>query len=90
MITTYATLSLSERAAVYFNIFSGELKTKLPFLIGEHAVKAGLPLTQAETFVATYMTASTQVAAIPGVNGPMLTGTVKGSQWAYAESLRYV
>lgn len=90
MITTYANLSLSVRAAVYVNIFSAELKTKLPLLIGEHVVKAGLLLTRAETFVTPYLTASTQVAAIPGVNGPMLTGTVKGSQWAYAESLRYV
>jgi len=92
-----AAISLSVRAvggaigySIYFNIFSGKLKKLLPALVGEYAVKAGLPLASAELFVVTYLTAPAEIASVPGVNAGVLAGALKGSQWAYAESLHYV
>jgi hypothetical protein len=97
LITTCAALSLSVRAvggaigySIYFNIFSGKLKVKLPALVAEYAIRAGLPLADAETFVGTYLTAPTEVASLPGITEQILAGALKGQQWAYAESLSYV
>ncbi|KAK5685652.1 hypothetical protein LTR17_027036 [Elasticomyces elasticus] len=97
LITTCAALSLSVRAvggaigySIYYNIFAGKLKVKLPALVAEYAIKAGLPLAQAELFVGTYLTAPTEVSKIPGITAEILEGALTGSQWAYAESLRYV
>ncbi|KAK5725874.1 hypothetical protein LTR15_004064 [Elasticomyces elasticus] len=97
LITTCAALSLSVRAvggaigySIYYNIFAGKLKVKLPALVAEYAIKAGLPLAQAELFVVTYLTAPTEVSKLPGITAEILEGALTGSQWAYAESLRYV
>ena len=97
LITTCAAISLSVRAvggaigySIYFNIFSGKLKQKLPLLVGEYAVKAGLPLASAELFVGTYLLTPTKIESVPGVTAEVLAGALKGSQWAYAESLHYV
>lgn len=53
-------------------------------------MKAGLPLDQATLFVGTYLTAPDKLATFPGITPAILAGAVKGSQWAYAESLQYV
>jgi hypothetical protein len=97
LITTCAALSLSVRAvggaigySIYYNIFSGKLKKKLPTLVAEYAIAAGLPLAQAKLFVETYLTTPADVATIPGVTAQVLAGALKGYQWAYAESLHYV
>ncbi|KAK3072083.1 hypothetical protein LTR53_007471 [Teratosphaeriaceae sp. CCFEE 6253] len=97
LITTCAALSLSVRAvggaigySIYYNIFSGKIKKLLPALVAEYAIKAGLPLTSAELFVTTYLTAPTEIAGVPGVNAQVLAGALEGTQWAYAESLHYV
>jgi len=95
LITTCAALSLSVRAvggaigySIYYNIFIEKLNTKLPALVGQYAVAAGLPLTDAETFVGAYLTVPEQAATLypPAV----LEGALTGSQWAYAGSLKYV
>ncbi|KAK5114166.1 hypothetical protein LTR62_002736 [Meristemomyces frigidus] len=97
LITTCAALSLSVRAvggaigySIYYNIFSGKLKKKLPVLVAEYAIKAGLPLAQATIFVETYLTAPANIMSVKGVTEEVLAGALKGSQWAYAESLHYV
>lgn len=97
LITTCAALSLSVRAvggaigySIYYNIFAGKLKVKLPALVAEYAIGAGLPLAEAELFVGTYLTAPGKVASIPGITAEIMAGALKGSQWAYAESLHYV
>ncbi|KAK6396573.1 hypothetical protein LTR65_008471 [Meristemomyces frigidus] len=97
LITTCAALSLSVRAvggaigySIYYNIFTGKLKVKLPALVAEYAVGAGLPLSEAKVFVETYLTVPTEAAALPGVTGEVLAAALRGSQWAYAESLHYV
>jgi hypothetical protein len=53
-------------------------------------VKAGLPISEAVIFVTTYLTAPEKLAEIPGITPEILKGALKGSQWAYAESLQYV
>lgn len=97
LITTCAALSLSVRAvggaigySIYYNIFASKLKVKLPALVAQYAIGAGLPLAQAETFVITYLTKPAEIASIPGITAEILAGALKGSQWAYAESLHYV
>lgn len=97
LITTCAALSLSVRAvggaigySIYYNIFIEKLNKNLPLMVGQYAVAAGLPLTDAETFVGTYLTLPLQAASLPGVTPAIMEGALTGSQWGYATSLHYV
>ena len=63
---------------------------KLPLLVGEYAVLAGLPVKEAPVFVKSYFGAPTEIMNVPGVNEKILAGALLGSQWAYAYSLHYV
>lgn len=97
LITTCAALSLSVRAvggaigySIYYSIFVKKLTKTLPVLVGTYAVKAGLPLTSAELFVGTLLTAPANVTSVPGVTPEILAAATLGSQWAYAESLHLV
>ena len=77
--------------SIYYNIFNGKILAKLPVLVGEYAVAAGLPVEDAEVFVGTYLTEGYEAAkALPGVTAAILDGALTGSQWAYADSLAYV
>lgn len=96
-IATCVALSLAIRTvggsigyAIYFNVFVNKLTPKLPAYIGEYAVKAGLPLTSAEAFVGTLLTAPEKIMEIPGVTPEILQAAALGSRWAYADSLRWV
>jgi hypothetical protein len=97
LITTCAALSLSVRAvggsigySIYWNIFANKLTARLPLLVAEYALLAGLPLAEAKTFVITFLTAPDEVVKIPGITPAMIAAAAKGSQWAYAESLSFV
>jgi len=97
LITTCAALSLSVRTAggsigysIYYNIFANKLTARLPLYVGEWAVKAGLPPAQAVAFVTTFLTEPAGIAQIPGVTPAVIAAATKGTQWAYAEALRYV
>lgn len=97
LITTCAALSLSVRAvggaigySIYYNVFIGKLEPNLVALVPEYAIAAGLPLDQTETFVGAYLAAPESAAQLPGITPAMLDGALKGSQWAYANSLHYV
>ncbi|KXS97771.1 hypothetical protein AC579_8823 [Pseudocercospora musae] len=99
LITTCAALSLSVRAvggaigySIYYSIFSKELTEKLPKLVGEYAVKAGLPLTSAELFVGTFLTTPTPeaLAKVPGLTPQVIAAATTGAQWAYAHALHLV
>lgn len=97
LITTCAALSLSVRAvggaigySIYYSVFIKKLTERLPLLVGEYAVKAGLPVTSATLFVGTYLTAPANITSVPGVNEAVLGGALLGSQWAYAEALHLV
>jgi len=97
VITTAAALSLSIRTvggsigySIYYNIFATKLTQQLPSYIAEYAVKAGLPLTSAELFVGTFLTQPDAIADVPGFTPQVLAGAMKGSQWAYSQSLKYV
>lgn len=97
LITTCAALSLSVRAvggaigySIYYNVFVEKLKHKLPTSVAEYAIKAGLPVTEAKTFVGTYLTVPAEAAKLPGITPAILRAALTGSEWAYAESLHYV
>lgn len=99
IITTAAALSLSIRTvggtigySIYYNIFITKLTTKLPAYTGEFAIKAGLPLSSAESFVGLFLTAPAKLATtpIPGVTPAVIAAATKGTQWAFSESLKYV
>lgn len=97
VITTAAALSLSIRTvggsigySIYYNIFATKLTTNLPAYIAEYAIKAGLPLASAETFVLTFLGAPEKITEVEGVTPLVLQGAMKGSQWAYSQSLKYV
>ena len=97
LITTCAALSLSVRAVggaigytIYYNVFVQKLTPRLPTSIATYAIKAGLPPASAEAFVGTLLTDPTKIMSIPGVTAKVLAAATYGSQWAYAESLKYV
>ena len=73
-----------------FNIFKEKLDAALPTYIAKYAIEAGLPLTSAQDFVLTYLTAPTNITSVPGVTAAVLEGAVIGTRWAYAESLKWV
>lgn len=99
LITTAAALSLSIRTvggsigySIYYNIFATKLEQNLPAYVAEYAIKAGLPITSATQFVTLYLTDPEALAEaqIPGVTPVVLQGALKGSQWAFSQSLKYV
>ena len=94
-IATCVALSLAVRSiggaigyAIYYNVFINRLTPRLPVYIGEYAVKAGLPLESAETFVLTYLGAPDQLASVPGVTPAVIEAAAMGSRWAFAAGLR--
>ncbi|KAH0845033.1 putative major facilitator superfamily transporter [Fonsecaea pedrosoi] len=97
VIATTVALSLSVRLgggaigySIYYNIFASKLKSKLPTLVAEYAVKAGLPLTSAPLFVETFLTNPAAVTTVSGVTNVVIQAATLGVKWAYAESLKYV
>lgn len=99
LITTAAALSLSIRTvggsigySIYYNIFATKLTKNLPAYVAEYAIKAGLPLTSATEFVTVFLTNPKSLASarIPGMTPAVIASATKGTQWAYAESLKYV
>jgi MFS family permease len=97
LITTAAALSLAIRSvggsigySIYYNIFATRLEKRLPLYIAQGAIAAGLPPTAAEVFVGTFVLAPEKLGEVPGVTPAMIAAALKGSQWAYSESLQYV
>ncbi|OCK81189.1 MFS general substrate transporter [Lepidopterella palustris CBS 459.81] len=97
LITTAAALSLSIRTvggsigySIYYNIFANKLGKTLPTYVAEYAIKSGLPLASAETFVGTFLLAPEKLAEFPGATPAIIAAAIKGSQWAYSDSLKYV
>ncbi|KAF2649675.1 MFS general substrate transporter [Lophiostoma macrostomum CBS 122681] len=97
VITTAAALSLSIRTvggsigySIYYNIFATKLTERLPTYVAEYAVKAGLPPTSAEAFVATFLTTPEEIASVEGATPAVIAAAMKGTQWAYSKSLSYV
>ncbi|OCK76057.1 putative major facilitator superfamily transporter [Lepidopterella palustris CBS 459.81] len=97
LISTAAALSLSLRAvggsigySIYYNIWVGKLKKKLPTYVAEYAVKAGLPLADVPTFVGTFLTKPEMIAKVPGVTPAILGAAATAVKWAYADSFRYI
>lgn len=90
-------LSLSVRViggsigyAIYYNIFVNKLTARLPAYVAKFAIGAGLPASSATTFVEAFLTNPAKVTSIPGVNAAIIAAATKGTQWAYADSLKYV
>jgi hypothetical protein len=97
MIATTAGLTLAIRAvggsigfAIYYNIFINKLDVKLPTEIAAYAIKAGLPVSSATDFVTTFLTNATGLADVSGVSPTIIAAGVLGSQWAFADSLKYI
>lgn len=97
LITTCAAISLSVRAvggsigySIYFNIFQKKLTPRLPAYVAAGAIKAGLPVAEAETFVGALLAAPDLLSSLPGITPAIIAAGTKGAQLAYAESLRYV
>jgi hypothetical protein len=96
-IATCVALSLTIRAvggsigyAIYYNVFINKLRPQLPAKVLEYALKAGLPMSSAETFVGAFLTVPAEATKIPGVTAQVLEAAVIGTRWAYAEALKYV
>jgi len=97
LLATTAALSLSIRTiggsigfTIYYNIFVNKLTKAMPELVGEYAVKAGLPLNDATEFVTTFLTAPATIASAPGYSPAVVEGATLGSRWAFAYALKYV
>lgn len=96
-IATVVALSLAARViggsigyAIYYNVFNNKITQRLPVLVAEYAIGAGLPLSSATEFVGTYLTAPANITTVAGVTPAILAAAAKGSQWAYAESLQMI
>ena len=97
MIATTAGLTLAIRAvggsigfAVYYNIFINKLEAKLPAEVVSYAIQAGLPPGSAVDFVTTFLTDPTGLASVSGVTPSIIAAGALGSQWAFADSLKYI
>lgn len=97
LIATTIALSLSIRVlggsigyTIYFNIFSQKLAKALPEYIAKAAVEAGLPVTNVENFVGTFIEAPTALANVPGITPEIIAAASLGSQEAYAYALTFV
>lgn len=98
VIATTAALTLSIRViggsigyCIFYNIFVSKLTSKLPAMVAEYALEAGLPATSTVLFVTDFLTGATDaLGKVPGVNEKILAAAVLGSEWAYAESLKWV
>lgn len=96
-IATCVALSLAIRTiggsigyAIYYNVFIRRLTPRLPLLVVEYAIKAGLPVESAEAFAGAFLAAPDQLSNVPGVTPAIIQAGAMGSRWAYAESLKYV
>ena len=76
--------------SIYYNVFVNKLTTYLPTYTAEYAIKAGLPLADAELFVGTLLTDPTKIVDVPGFSLPILAAAQVGVRWAYADALHYV
>ena len=97
LLATAVALSLAVRTvggsigySIYYNVLSNKLKSKLPAYIAAHAIQAGLPASDVEVFLTTFLTEPEKVAEFSGVTPAIINAAVLGSRWAYADSLRYV
>lgn len=98
-IGTVGALSLSSRflggsvgTSIYFNIFNANINKKLPAYIAKAAIAAGLPPTSTTAYVTAILADPTgkMAAAVKGVT-PAILGTAQlATQWAFADSLKYV
>jgi hypothetical protein len=76
--------------SIYYSVFSKHLNKRLPELVAQYAIEAGLPLTSVEAFIGTFLSTPEQAMEIPGVTPAIMGRATYGSQWAYAESMKYV
>lgn len=97
LVATTVALSLSIRVAggsigysIYYNVFSGKLTSRLPEYVGRFAVNAGLDVNSAPEFVTAFLTNTSALATIPGVDQEIISAATMGTRWAYADSLKYV
>ncbi|CCT69545.1 related to MFS drug efflux pump [Fusarium fujikuroi] len=97
LIATCVALSLSIRVvggsigySIYYNIFYHKLKSKLPYVVADYAIAAGLPITSATQFVTAYILDPSALASVPGVTPEILKAAAIGSRWGYAYALKYV
>jgi hypothetical protein len=58
--------------------------------VAEYAIKAGLLVTNATLFVETLFGDPARILTVAGVTPKGVAAATYGSQWAYAESLKYV
>ncbi|KIW13033.1 hypothetical protein PV08_08220 [Exophiala spinifera] len=97
LLATTAALSLSIRTVggsigftIYYNIFVKKLTSQLPVNVAKYAMKAGLPASDVEEFVLTFLTAPAHITHAPGFSPQVLAGATMGSRWGYAEALKWV
>jgi hypothetical protein len=62
----------------------------LPERIATYTIGAGLPDTDATTFVGTLLTAPAKLADLRYITPAILAAAMEGSRWAYAEALKVV
>lgn len=99
LIATTVALTLAFRVlgstigyAIYSNIFTNKLTTKLPALVAQYAAEAGLPDSSLTEFVTGFLATppDPSLADIPGVTTEVLAAAALGTQWAFADSLKFV
>ncbi|OCK74475.1 putative major facilitator superfamily transporter [Lepidopterella palustris CBS 459.81] len=76
--------------SIYYAVFTGKVKTRLPAAVAKYAVDAGLPLQSVPQFVLAFITAPTTLNKVDGATPQIIEAATLGSRWAYAESLKYV
>lgn len=97
VISTITGLSLAVRTlggalgtSIYSAIFQNKIQSRLPALVAQYAIDAGLPASSAEEFVTTFLTSPSEALSINGTTSAIIEAARLGQRWAYADSLQYV
>lgn len=95
LLTTIRTIGGAIGYTVFYNMFYTTAHTKVPTYIGEYAVKAGLPLSEAKEFVSVFTNSSdpnniADAEKLPHVTKAIMQAAAEGSGWAFADSVRPV
>ena len=97
LIATTVALSLSIRViggsigyTIYYNIFAEKLGKVLPGNVAKAALGAGLPVSDATSFVTTFLTAPGSITSAPGVTPKIIAAATRATQDSYAYALSFV
>lgn len=90
LLTTIRTIGGAIGYTIFYNIFYSRALTRVPEYIAEYAIKAGLPISEAEEFAGAFFDSPLEASQLPEVTPEILKAAALGQGWAIADSVRMV